>query len=349
MSQAVGSCGYRVLVTLEPLVIAHRGASGHRPEHGADAYQLAIELGADAIEPDIVASKDGVLVLRHENEISGTTDVAEHPDFEDRRTTKEVDGQQVTGWFTEDFTWPELQRLRIRERLPLLRPESAGHDGEGRILRFRDLLDLLDADEAVEAAVSLVAEVKHATYFTSIGLPLGELVATELAETGWIDDPRLTVESFERGVLDDLRGRGVGGRFVYLLEAAGAAFDLVARDGAAATTYAEQLTAEGMAALNRDEGLDGVSVPKGLLLGEGGRGDATLVERAHGLGLEAFTWTLRPENAFLAKPNRIGSTKADHGDWRTEFHEIAATGVDGVFTDFPELLLEVLPRVSANS
>lgn len=331
----------------EPLVIAHRGASGHRPEHGLDAYRLAVELGADAIEPDIVATRDGVLVLRHENEISGTTDVGRRSEFLRLKTTKEVDGAVQTGWFTEDFTWAELSTLRVRERLPELRPASAAHDGEGGILRLSDLLSLLDGDEARARGVGLVAEVKHATYFDSIGLPLGELVAAELAAAGWTDDPRLTFESFERTVLDDLRTRGAGGSYVYLLDAEGAAFDLVSRDGSAASTYASQLTAAGLDGLA--SGLDGISVPKKMLLGPTGEADPALVGLAHARGLAIYTWTLRPENAFLAKSNRSGGARAEHGDWRTEFSEIASTGVDGLFADFPELAREALrTEVSAD-
>lgn len=187
------------------LVIAHRGASGYRPEHSRSAYELAIELGADAIEPDLVPTKDGVLVLRHENEVSGTTDVADHPEFRHLRTTKTVDGQTLTGWFTEDFTWAELQTLRTRERLPVLRPGSAEHDGAQPILRLVDLLAILDA---APRPVGLVAEVKHAAYFDRAGFPMAALVDAALSQAGWRQDERLTVESFEKGVLRDLRERG---------------------------------------------------------------------------------------------------------------------------------------------
>lgn len=336
-------------VTRTPIVIAHRGASGHRPEHGADAYRLAVELGADAIEPDIVATRDGVLVLRHENEISKTTDVAEHTDFVDRRTTKEIDGARVTGWFTEDFTWAELSTLRIRERLPKLRAASAAHDGEGGILRLLDLLDLLDSDAgragAAGAGTALVAEIKHATYFDSIGLPLDELVAAELRARGWADDARLTLESFERGVLGRIRDRGVTGRAVYLVEAEGAAADLVARDGSRAVTYARQLETEALTALaGGTDGIsiDGISVEKKLVIDAHGHADATLVDRAHDLGLDVFTWTLRPENAFVSRALRTGGGKAAFGDWRTEFARVLGTGVDGVFADYPELAREVV-------
>ncbi|MEK6343608.1 MAG: glycerophosphodiester phosphodiesterase family protein, partial [Curtobacterium sp.] len=207
------------------LVIAHRGASGHRPEHSRSAYELAIAMGCDAIEPDLVPSRDGVLVLRHENEISGTTDVADHREFADRRTTKTVDGQTLSGWFTEDFTWAELQTLRTRERLPALRPASASHDGEDPILRLEDLLAILDD---APRPVGLVAEVKHATYFEQAGFPMGALLDEVLGVAGWRQDERLTVESFEKGVLRDLRPRRTGGRLVYLQEARGSAVPRVA-------------------------------------------------------------------------------------------------------------------------
>ncbi|OII23750.1 glycerophosphodiester phosphodiesterase family protein [Frigoribacterium sp. MCBA15_019] len=322
-------------MSTSPLVIAHRGASGHRPEHGEDAYRLAIELGADAIEPDLVASSDGVLVLRHENEISGTTDVAEHDEFRHRRTTKTIDGTKVTGWFTEDFTWDELSTLRIRERLPELRPESAAHDGEGRIQRLGDLLDLLDA---ADRPVGLVAEVKHATYFDSIGLPLGELLADELRQRRWVDDPRLTIESFEQTVLGRLADQRLGARLVYLLEKAGVAADLVAL-GRSSVGYRDQLHAESLESF-ADAGLHGVSLDKHTLVDARGVTDGRVVDRAHAAGLDVFTWTLRAENAFLAKANRGPGGKAAFGDWHAEFTSLMALGVDGVFADQPELAEE---------
>jgi glycerophosphoryl diester phosphodiesterase len=324
-------------VTPSPLVIAHRGASGYRPEHGEAAYRLAIELGADAIEPDLVATRDGVLVLRHENEVSGTTDVADHAEFADRRATKEIEGHVVEGWFTEDFTWAELSSLRVRERLPQLRPASAAHDGEGRIQRFSDLLTLLDG---AERPVGLVAEVKHATYFGAIGLPLDELVAAELAAAGWSDDPRLTVESFEQTVLGQLRDRGVGGRHVYLLEKKGAAADLVARHGSSAVAYVDQLDAASLAGFAAD-GLHGVSLDKSTLIAADGTTESRVVDSAHAAGLEVYTWTLRAENHFLAKTHRQAGGKAATGDYESEFQALMELGVDGVFADQPDLAIAV--------
>jgi glycerophosphoryl diester phosphodiesterase len=318
-----------------PLVIAHRGASGYRPEHTRSAYELAITLGADAIEPDIVATRDGVLVLRHENEISGTTDVASRPEFADRRATKKVDGVTLTGWFTEDFTWDELRTLRAVERLPQVRQSSASFDGTEGILRLRDLLDILDAGaERTGRPIAVVAEVKHPTYFASIGLPLDGLLADELR--AWDDGGRTIVECFEQTVLGEIRERGVRGRFVYLLEARGSAPDQVARFGAKALPYSAQLTVAGLARLAKS--VDGISLDKSMLLRPDG---AALVARAHLAGLDVFTWTLRPENRFLSVPFRSGKVARDWGDWKAEFREVLATGVDGVFVDHPDLGIAV--------
>jgi glycerophosphoryl diester phosphodiesterase len=330
-----------------PLVIGHRGAPGYRPEHTRASYELAFALGADAVEPDLVATRDGVLVVRHENEISGTTDVAQHPEFADRCTTKLIDGASLTGWFTEDFTWAELSTLRAVERLPQLRQHSATFDGAQPMLRLEQLLELVDRScERYGRVIRLIAEIKHAAYFASIGLPLDQLVADGLSR--WGSRERLTIECFEQTVLGQVRDRGVDARYVYLLEAAGAPADLVARDGSAAASYASQLTDAGLARLagggdgNALDGnaLDGISVDKSLLLdaSDSARpGTTDLVARAHEHGLSVFTWTLRPENRFLAGGHRVGAADADWGDWRREFALILSTGVDGVFADHPDL------------
>jgi glycerophosphoryl diester phosphodiesterase len=330
---------------MKPLVIGHRGASGYRPEHTAAAFSLAFDLGADAVEPDIVATKDGILVVRHENEISGTTDVAEHAEFAGRRTEKEIDGQVLTGWFTEDFTWAELSTLRARERLPALRTLSASFDGLLPILRLRDVFRLVDRAEApLDRELGLVAEIKHANYFESIGLPLDELFAAEVNDAGWnTGEGRLTIESFESTVLAQLQDRGVFGRRVFLLEATGAPADLVARFGDRATPYADHLTDLALYQLGHQ--LDGISVPKSLILhadadaDPDGNVDGTtgLVDSAHAAGLEIYTWTLRPENRFLAPSFRVGTRKAGFGNWRDEFRTIMGTGIDGVFADHPDL------------
>ncbi|HEY8282405.1 MAG TPA: glycerophosphodiester phosphodiesterase family protein [Leifsonia sp.] len=348
-----------------PLVIGHRGASGYRPEHTRAAYQLAFALGADAVEPDIVATKDGVLVLRHENEISGTTDVASHSEFSSRRTTKEVDGAAVSGWFTEDFTWAELATLRARERLPDIRPSSATFDGRYPLLRLRDLLDLVDAasDDATRR-LGVVAELKHATYFEGIGLPLDELLLDELADLGWADNPGLVVESFEKTVLGRLRRRGWRGRRVYLLEDSGVPADRAAALGSSAPGYASDLTARGLYALGSaadDDRVDGVSVEVGQVLAAGsvslalfdddwmtfdggpdvGAVTSDLVDTAHSAGLSIYCWTLRPENALLPPDFRLRGPDDRWGDWRRLFSILLHSGVDGVFADHPDLAVAV--------
>ncbi len=327
-----------------PLVIGHRGASGYRPEHTRAAYELAFALGAEAVEPDLVASRDGVLVLRHENEISGTTDVASRPEFAGRRTTREVDGVPLTGWFTEDFTWAELATLRATERLGALRQTSASFDGRFPLLRLRDLLELVeDAADAGQRLLRIVAEFKHASHFAGLGLPLDELFAAELEAAGWgRGDGRLILESFEPTILDRLGDRGVHGARVFLIEESGAPWDLVLRDGAAATSYDEVVTEAGLMRLAGR--FDGVSVSKSRLVGgskrRGPLHGADLVDAAHSAGLAVYTWTLRPENRFLAPAFRRGTARARWGDWLGEFRAVIDTGVDGIFVDQPDLGVE---------
>ncbi|SDS20458.1 glycerophosphodiester phosphodiesterase family protein [Microterricola viridarii] len=327
-----------------PLIIGHRGASGYRPEHTAAAYELAFALGADAVEPDIVATRDGVLVLRHENEISGTTDVAARPEFAGLRTTKTIDGHEQTGWFTEDFTWGELSTLRARERLPKMRPANTAFDGRYPILRLRDLFELIDESaERHGRHLGLVAEIKHASYFESIGLPLDELFAAELDDAGWRGgDGRLIVESFELTVLGKLTARGVGGRKVFLIEASGTPEDQRLAHGAAANSYADFVTEAGLYALG---GLvDGISVDRSMIVRQDAAGTpqtSDLVDLAHSAMLEVYTWTLRPENRFLLPAHRAGVGQARHGDWWGEFELIMGTGIDGVFADHPDLAVAV--------
>jgi glycerophosphoryl diester phosphodiesterase len=325
-----------VTTSPHPLVIAHRGASGYRPEHTRSAYELAFALGADAVEPDIVASKDGVLVLRHESEISGTTDVASRREFADRRTRKVIDGKAHSGWFVEDFTWAELATLRATERLPQLRRASATFDGHEGILRLSDLLEMIDA---AGRPLVLVAEIKHATHFASLGLPLDVLFAEQIR--GWATADNLVVESFEQGVLMGIRSLGIPGRIVFLVEDHGSPSDLVAAHGAAARSYADHLTDEGLARLAAE--VDGVSLSRKLIvvLDRSKRmvEVTDVVARARRAGLLVFCFTLRAENKFLAKDNRAPGSEGDLGNWRREFELIMGTGVDGVFADQPDLAI----------
>ncbi len=317
-------------------VIAHRGASGWAPEHTETAVRLAAALGAEAVEPDLVATRDGVLVVRHDNELSETTDIADRPELADRRRTQWIDGIELTGWFVEDLTWAEVATLRARERLPALRPLSARRDGRDGILRFADLLDIADA-----TGLDVVAELKHASHHASLGLPLDALLADAVAGTHWASSGRLTVESFEESTLHAVRERNVEARLVYLMDDEGTAADLAAARGdgdeTSAPTYAEQRTDAALAALGRR--VDAISVAKSVLFARasGTLKASDLVERARAAGLGTMTWTLRPENRFLEPEHRLGDHDAAWGDWSTEWAMLASLGLQAVFVDHPDL------------
>ncbi|MFC4589648.1 glycerophosphodiester phosphodiesterase [Sphaerisporangium corydalis] len=318
-----------------PLVIGHRGACAYRPEHTMLSYEAAIRMGADYIEPDLVSTKDHVLVARHENEISQTTDVAAHPEFAGRRTTKVIDGRRLTGWFTEDFTLAELRTLRAKERLPALRPGSAAYDGRARVPTFDEVAAL-----ARRAGVGIYPETKHPGYFASIGLPLeGPLLAT-LGRYGWREksDP-VFVQSFETANLRAMRER-TRLRLVQLMESSGAPRDLVASGDP--RTYRDLATPQGLSEIASYADAIGVStrlvVPmdRNAALGT----PTTLVQDAHRAGLAVHVWTVRPENAELPAAFRAGDPAAPgyaaaHGDVSGWLRRLFDLGVDGVFTDDP--------------
>lgn len=322
---------------MSPLVIGHRGAPGYLPEHTRSSYELAIASGVDAVEPDIVPTKDGVLVIRHENEISGTTDVADHPEFAHLHRTKEFAGHALTGWFTEDFTWAELATLRCRERLPKIRSVSAAHDGEEPVLRLTDLLGIL---AAAGRSVGMVLEIKHAAYFAAIGLDLVPMIERELAASGWADaEAPLIVESFEPTVLGELQASGLPGTYVQLVEAEGSPVDVMLSQGSSAPTYREMVAPAG---LDRLAGrVDGISLDKKMILAPNklGRitGPAPVVADAKARGLRVFTWTCRPENRFLSRQFRVGSDPAEFGDYEAEWAILRAASLDGVFVDHADL------------
>jgi glycerophosphoryl diester phosphodiesterase len=324
-----------------PLVIGHRGAPGYRPEHSRSSYDLAFAMGVDAVEPDVVVSRDGVLVVRHENEISGTTDVADRIEFKDRRTTKTVDGAELTGWFTEDFTWDELSTLRCRERLPKLRPSSASFDDEQPVLRLRDVLDLVgNASLEQGRELGVVLEIKHATYFENLGWDVAGLVAAELSDAGWGEGRHpLTIEAFESTVLARVREHGIRGSYVYLLEAAGRPFDLYSSLGNAALTYKQTAQPSGLDALVGV--VDGISVDKRMILAPDKLGRVTgptpVIADAHARGLRVFTWTCRPENTFLVGQYRERGGAGAFGDYEAEWAVIRDAGIDGVFVDHADL------------
>jgi len=305
----------------QTLVIAHRGASGERPEHTRAAYELAIEQGADFIEPDLVMSKDGVLVVRHENALSDTTDVADRPEFADRRRTQTIDGREVTDWFSEDFTLAELRTLRARERLPDLR--STAFDGQEVILTLEEVLDLADAAAAgTGRRVGVIPELKHPSHFAAVGRPMEAELARVLTARGLAGpDAPLIVQSFEVGALKTL-DQLIETPLMLLASPVGGPADLPG------TTYAALLTDAGLAEIATYADWIGVETSLVVPRVQGRSGPATdLPARAHAAGLKVGVWTLRAEDRFLPSDHR--------GDLRGWFRRFEAEGVDAVFTDNP--------------
>lgn len=320
-----------------PIVIAHRGASGERPEHTLEAYRLAIEQGADFVEPDLVATKDGVLVCRHENEISGTTDVAARPEFAGRRTTKTIDGVATTGFFSEDFTLAEIRTLHARERLPQLRGTS--YDGRFLVPTFDEVLELVAAvnvrPERRGRPLGVYPETKHPSYFEGLGLALEPALVAALRRHGLdrVDAP-VFVQSFEVGNLRRL-AKTARVPLVQLLDREGRPWDFTA--GRSSLTYADMVRPEGLREIATYA--RGIGVHKDLVLarGEEGRLGAatTLVRDAHQAGLLVHVWTLRAENAFLPAELRGGPLPSGRGDLAAEARAFLEAGVDGFFTDHP--------------
>ena len=321
--------GAREPSLVEPILIGHRGASGYRPEHTLAAYRLAIAQGADYIEPDLVSTKDGVLVARHENEIGGTTDVADHPEFADRRTTKVIDGRPVTGWFTEDFTYRELRTLRAKERLPQVRPDNTAYDGRERIPTLDQVIKL-----ARRAGVGIYPETKHPTYFDSIGLSLEEPLVAALEKRKWDDaDDPVIIQSFEVTNLRELDTM-VDVPLAQLVDAAGGPADLPG------TTYASMLTPAGLRAIATYA--DGLGANKFVVFPRGATTPTAVVDDAHAAGLVVHVWTLRLENQFMDARFTTGTDPNAPGDLAAEARAFLDVGVDGIFSDHPDVVAEVL-------
>ncbi len=335
----------------EPLVIGHRGASGYRPEHTLASYKLAIQLGADFIEPDLVSTKDHYLVARHENEIGGTTDVADHPEFAGRMTTKTIDGRSITGWFTEDFTLAELKTLRAKERLPDVRPDNTRFDGRYEVPTFDEVLDLVRRESRkANRTIGVYPETKHPTYFDSIGLSLEEPLVRSLKQHH-LDRKRskVIIQSFETGNLRELN-RKTPVFLAQLIDATGAPYDLVAAGDP--RTYRDLITPVGLGFIASYA--DGVGTHKDLVLprdpATGATGEPSdLVPDAHAEGLRVHIWTLRAENQFMATNFRRGTDPNAAGDLYAEAFAFLDAGVDGMFSDHPDIVVEARDDwVSAN-
>jgi glycerophosphoryl diester phosphodiesterase len=303
-----------------PIVIAHRGASGSRPEHTLAAYDLAIDQGADFIEPDLVPTRDDVLVARHENAIGGTTDVAAHPEFAGRRTTKTIDGQTLTDWFVEDFTLAELKTLRAKERLPQLRAGNTAFDGTFEVPTLAEIIAL-----AKRRHVGIYPETKHPTYFAQIGHPTDVPLVDALRTAGWNSaDAPVFIQSFEVENLRRIHAL-TGIRLIQLVAGQGAPAD------GAAPSYAAMLTPAGLRQVAAYA--YGLGPDKAQLWA--GDTPASLVADAHAAGLRVHPWTYRAENAFLPDHFRRGDDPAAHGDVAGEIRAALALGIDGFFTDYP--------------
>ncbi|WP_330329515.1 glycerophosphodiester phosphodiesterase [Streptomyces sp. NBC_00536] len=333
-AQAYGDGGgYRTLPY--PTVIGHRGASGYRPEHTLGSYQLALDLGADVIEQDLVPTRDGHLVCRHENEIGGTTDVADHPEFASRRTTKSVDGVSITGWFTEDFTLAELKTLRAKERLPAVRQRNTLYDGRWEVPTFEEVLRWADREGKRRGKrVWLHAETKHPSYFRALGLGLEEPLAKLLRRYG--RDRRnsaMFLESFEPSSIQRL-AKLVSAPGVVLLGAANTRpwdFEL-AKDP---RTVADLVTPEGLKWIAGYAQAIGPTMD--LIVPRDAAGKlgtpTTLVRDAHARGLILHPYTARNENTFLPADFRKGTDPNAYGDAFGAFRAYFGLGIDAIFTD----------------
>ncbi|GAB2585840.1 glycerophosphodiester phosphodiesterase [Streptomyces capparidis] len=325
-----------------PAVIAHRGASGYRPEHTLGAYQLALDMGADVIEQDLVPTKDGHLVCRHENDITGTTDVADHPEFADRRTTKTVDGVRYTGWFTEDFTLAELKTLRAKERIPAVRRNNTLYDGRWEVPTFEEVLRWArNRRTASGRPVWLHVETKHPTYFRKLGLGLEEPLAKLLRRHGKAGrNAPVFLQSFEPGSLQRL-SRLVGNPLVQLLSSASSRpWDF--QEAGDPRTVADLVTPEGLAWTARYA--SGIGPTTALLVptdpATGRLGEpTTLVRDAHRAGLLVHPYTLRNENQFLPADFRRGTDGNAFGDVFAAYRLYYGLGIDGVFSDHPDTAL----------
>ena len=309
----------------KPLIIAHRGASGDRPEHTLASYELAIDQGTDFIEPDLVSTRDGVLVARHENEISETTDIADRPEFASHLTTRVIDGQEMTGWFTEDLTLAELRSLRARERLPQLRPDNTAYDGMYQVPTLAEIIALVRTkEEETGRRIGIYPEIKHPAYFASIGHDLAEMLVSELHAAGYssASDP-IFIQCFEVTPLVRMSAM-TELPLIQLVASAGGPADIEGR------LYADMLDADGLALIATYA--NGLGPDIALVLGADGTGTPMLAA-AHEAGLAVHPWTLRRENAFMPDALKSNDDPRGLGGFPVLMGLLVEAGVDGIFTD----------------
>lgn len=340
----------------QPILIAHRGASGYVPEHTLVAYFIAIEQGADFVEPDLVATRDGVLVARHENEIGSTTDVASHAEFASRRTAKTIEGARVEGWFTEDFTLAELKTLRAKERLPDLRRGNARFDAMFEIPTFDEVLALVRAvDEqrqmlareqgrAAPARIGVYPETKHPSYFAGLGLPLEAALVHSLHRWGYAGRTApVFIQSFETANLEALH-KLTDLPLTQLIDSSSGPYDWVLAGDPRGVS--DMLTPQGLKEIAAYA--DVIAVNKSLVIPRNADGSLaaarSLVADAHAAGLRVHAWTFRAENEFLPREFRVGGGPAALGDMAGELKVFLTTGLDGYFTDHPDLASKVPDR-----
>lgn len=323
-----------------PAVAGHRGASGQRPEHTLESYALAMSMGADDIELDLVSTRDGVLVGRHDATLFDTTDVAEHPEFADRRAVRIIDGKEHVDWFVEDFTFDELRTLRARERFRRVRRANTAFHGQLLIPSLDEVLALVATESArLGRTVGVLLELKHAAHHAALGLDLVDPLLASLQRHG-LDHARSRVHvmCFEPTVLRQVRARSAVG-IIQLVERDGAPADLAAAGDP--TTYADMVTRKGLARIATYA--DGVGVHKELILRRDRSGRTVkvtgLVRKAHKRWLTVHVWTLRVENRFLPRELRSDATPGAHGDLGAECRMLLRAGADGLITDNPDLVL----------
>jgi len=325
-----------------PLVVGHRGASGYRPEHTLASYELAARMGADYIEPDLVSTKDGVLVARHENEIGGTTDVASHPEFASRRKTKTVDDVEITGWFTEDFLLAELRTLRAVERIPALRQRNTIYNGRFQVPTLQEVIDLRKRlSRELGREIGIYPETKHPSYFRSIGLELEPALVETLRRNG-LDGKSapVFVQSFEESNLRALNQR-IEAPLVQLYSAKGTRpYDHVLANDP--ETYGDMATPAGLAEVASYA--DGVGPSKDYIVPRDAAGNSgpptSFVDDAHDAGLLVHPYTFRNENSFLPLELRSSADPAAYGDAIAEYGQFFDLGVDGLFSDTPDTAVE---------